>query len=262
MRKILIVGNWKMNLNVSQSSLLAHRLQKRIDRHHEVEVVFAPSMLALQPLSLQIDRRRFRLAAQNAYHKDEGAYTGEVSFTMLRELAHYCIVGHSERRNIFNESLRDITAKVAAAFRNDIVPILCVGETTSERLAGETNQVLHDQVVSALMNVTSPEVENLVVAYEPVWAIGSGNIAKPDQVETAVKVIRHNVSELYGNKAAENIRVLYGGSVTADTAGGFLRVKGIDGLLVGDASLNYHQFSGIVESAYRVIHGSKPEGDK
>ncbi|HUD03385.1 MAG TPA: triose-phosphate isomerase [Patescibacteria group bacterium] len=261
MRRILIVGNWKMHLNVSQSSLLAHRLQKRIDNHHEVEVVFAPSMLALQPLSVQIDRRKFRLAAQNAYHKDEGAYTGEVSFTMLQELVHYSIVGHSERRNIFNESLRDVTAKVAAAFRNGIVPILCVGETTNERLAGETNQVLHDQVVTALMNVTSPEIENLVVAYEPVWAIGTGNIAKPAQIEAAAKVIRHNISELYGNRAAESVRVLYGGSVTADTAGGFLRAKGIDGLLVGDASLNYHQFSGIVEAAYNTIHGQKTQGD-
>lgn len=250
-----------MNLNVSQSSLLAHRLQEKIDIHRGIEVVLAPSMLALQPLSVQIDRRKFRLAAQNAYHKDAGAYTGEVSLTMLRELVHYVIVGHSERRNIFNESLRDITAKVAAAFRNDIIPILCVGETTTERLAGETNQVLHDQVVSALMNVTSPEIENLVIAYEPVWAIGTGNFAKPDQVAAAVKTIRHNISELYGQQSAGSMRVLYGGSVKADTAGGFLRVKGVDGLLVGEASINYHQFSDIVEAAYRVIHGIKPKGD-
>jgi triosephosphate isomerase len=256
MSRILIVGNWKMHLNTSQASMLLHRLQERIKIHRDVEVVLSPSMMVLQPLSVQLDRRKFRLAAQNAYFKDEGEYTGEISFTMLRELTHYVIVGHSERRNIFNESLDDITKKVAAAFRNNIVPILCVGETKTERLSGETNQVLHDQVVSALLNVTSEEVQNLVIAYEPVWAIGTGDIAKPDQVKSAISVIRNNINELYGQKAANSVRVLYGGSVTADLAGGFLSTQGVDGLLVGGASLNYQQFSGIVESAYRAVQAS------
>jgi len=260
MRKILIAGNWKMHLNASQASLLVHRLQERIKIHQDIEVVLAPSMLTLQPLSLQIDRRKFRLAAQNAFYKDEGEYTGEISFTMLRELVHYCIIGHSERRNIFNESDDEITKKVAAALRNGITPILCVGETKTERLSRETNQVLHDQVVSALLNVTSVEIENLVIAYEPVWAVGSGDIAKPSQVEAAVKVIRHNISELYGQKAAESIRVLYGGSVTADVASGFLNIPGVDGLLVGNASLNYQQFSGIVDAAFRTVHSLKENG--
>jgi len=255
MRKILIAGNWKMNLNVSQSSLLLQRLHEKVKIHSDLEVVLAPSMLALQPLSLQVDRRQFKLAAQNAYHKDGGAYTGEVSFTMLRDLVHYCIVGHSERRRIFEESQDEITAKVAAAFRNEIVPILCVGETKNERVDGETNQVLHDQIMSALLNVTDDDVEKLVVAYEPVWAIGTGDIAKPSQVEAAAKVIRNNVAELYGSKAA-------GGSVKADTAGGYLNTPGIDGLLVGDASLNYQQFAGIVEAAERRLHNLKPKGDE
>jgi triosephosphate isomerase len=262
MSRILIVGNWKMHLITSQASMLLHRLQERIKIHRDIEVVLAPSMMVLQPLSVQLDRRKFRLAAQNAFYKDEGEYTGEISFTMLRELTHYVIVGHSERRNIFNESLDDITKKVAAAFRNGMVPILCVGETKIERLSGETNQVLHDQVVSALLNVTSEEVQNLVIAYEPVWAIGTGNIAKPDQVQAAIKVIRNNINELYGQKAAQNLRVLYGGSVTADVAGGFLSTQGVDGLLVGSASLNYQQFSGIVDAAFRTAQSSKPEGDQ
>ena len=129
MRKFLIAANWKMHLNASQASLLLHRLQERIRIHRDIEVVLAPPMLTLQPLSLQIDRRKFRLAAQNAYYKDEGAFTGEVSFTMLRDLVHYVIVGHSERRLYFGESLEMIRDKVQAAIRNDISPILCVGET-------------------------------------------------------------------------------------------------------------------------------------
>src|SRR5476651_2688249 len=129
MRRTLIVGNWKMHLNAAQASLLVHRLSERIKIHRDIEVVLAPSMLVLQPLSLQIDRRKFRLAAQNAYYKDEGAFTGEVSFTMLQDLVHYGLVGHSDRRHKFDESLTDIREKVAAAIRNDISPILCVGET-------------------------------------------------------------------------------------------------------------------------------------
>src|SRR5690348_17279671 len=129
MKKFLIAGNWKMHLNASQASLLVHRLQERVRIHCDIEVVLAPSMLTLQPLSLQIDRRKFRLAAQNAYHKDEGAFTGEVSFTMLRDLVHYVIVGHSERRIYFHESLETIRDKMQAAVRNGISPILCVGET-------------------------------------------------------------------------------------------------------------------------------------
>lgn len=261
MRKTLIVGNWKMHLNVSQSSLLAHRLQEAVKGHKDIEVVLAPSMLSLQPLSLQIDRRKFKLAAQDAYFKDEGAYTGAVSFTMLRDLVNYCLIGHSERRYIFGELPDEVMAKVAAAFRNDIVPILCIGETNLERLNGETNQVLHDQIMTALANVTSEDIESLVMAYEPVWSIGTGNYADPGQVEQAVKVIRTNLTDLYGEKAAKKVRVLYGGSVTPDIASGYLRIKGVDGLLVGEASINYKQFTEIVETAYRGAHKLRLKGD-
>lgn len=252
MKKTLIAGNWKMNLNVSQSSLLVHRLEERIRIHQDVEVVLAPSMLALQPISLQIDRRKFRLAAQNAYFKDEGDYTGEVSFNMLRELAHYVIIGHSERRYTFGESLQTIANKVSGALRNDIMPILCVGETKAERLDEETNQVLHDQVVSALANVTSVGVKNIAIAYEPIWAIGTGEVAKPMQIEQSIKIIRHNISELYGKKAADSTRVLYGGSVVPDLARGFLKTPGVNGLLIGGSSLNYHQFADIAEAAHNI----------
>lgn len=256
MRKILIVANWKMNLNTSQASLLVHRLHEKIPVHRNIELVLAPSMLTLQPLSLQIDRRKFRLAAQDAYWRDEGAFTGEVSFTMLRDLAHYVIVGHSERRHIFNESLETIRDKTAAAFRNEITPILCVGETETEKNDGETKQVLHDQLMSALSNLTSDQVGQLVVAYEPVWAISSGTdvkehiTAKPDQVESAVKYIRSYVNDVFGEPAAKELRVLYGGSTVPEVVSGFLDVDGVDGFLVGGASLNYHLFSQIVDNAY------------
>jgi triosephosphate isomerase len=181
---------------------------------------------------------------------------------MIRHLVKYGIIGHSERRHIFNESLDEVTKKVSAAYRNDITPILCVGETTIDKLSGETNQVLHDQIVTAVSGLTSEEIESLVVAYEPVWAIGSGDYAKPHEVSSAIKTIRNNISELYGVKAANLVRVLYGGSVTPDIASGYLRLPGINGLLVGGASLNYHSFSEIVHNAYLVSRNILTKTDR
>jgi len=168
MRKLMVAGNWKMHLNTHEASLLLHRLNERIPVHRDIEVVLAPSLLCLQPLSVEMDRHKFRLAAQNAYYKDEGAYTGEVSFTMLRDLVHYAIIGHSERRIYFHETLEIVRTKVAAAVRNGITPILCIGETYEERRAGETKQVLHDQLTTALSDLTAGGVEQLVIAYEPI----------------------------------------------------------------------------------------------
>lgn len=259
MSKILIVGNWKMHLTVGQSSLLLHRLDQQIKSHRDIEVVLAPSILALQPLSVQLDRRKFRLAVQNAYPADEGAYTGEVSFAMLQDIVHYALVGHSERRHVFNEPLGLIRDKVSAAFRNNIVPILCVGETKTEKSLGETSRVIHDQLTSAISNLTAAEVGELVIAYEPVWAISDGKDfahhqdAKPDEVEKAVKTIRHNIAELYGEKAAQQVRILYGGSSNASNAYAYLNVPGVDGLLPGGASLHAHEFSNMITSAEKVL---------
>lgn len=258
MKRTLIVANWKMNLNIHEASMLMHRLEERIRVHRSVEVVIAPGFLALQPLSLQIDRRKFRLGAQNAYHKDEGQFTGEVSFNMLRELVHYAIIGHSDRRYKFGEDLETIRDKVAAAVRNGITPILCVGETKQEREDRETSQVLHDQVTTALANLTSEEVEDIVIAYEPVWALSNGKdfahheIPTPELISKAILVIRNNIRHLYGARVAERVRVLYGGSSSAATASGLLATNGVDGLLVGGASLHYEEFSSIVEAAYRT----------
>jgi triosephosphate isomerase len=206
----------------------------------------------LQPLSLQIDRRKFRLGAQNCYYRDEGAFTGEVSATMLRHLVDYVIIGHSERRNIFSEDNRLIAHKVQAAIRNNIQPILCVGETHHERVDGETNSVLHDQVNAGLVNVTSEEIDSIVIAYEPVWAIGTGDFASPENVDAAVKIIRKQVKALFGAKVADSIRVLYGGSVDWDNADNYLKIKGVDGLLIGGASLRAKAFAQIVETAHEI----------
>lgn len=251
MRKLLIAGNWKMHFNASQASLLLHRLHERIKIHRDIEVVLAPSMLVLQPLSIQIDRRKFRLAAQNAYHRDEGAYTGEVSFTQLRDLVHYVIIGHSERRHVFGENHDTVRDKMAAAVRNEIIPILCVGETHTERLDGETRQVLHDQLMTALSNLTAREVRSSVIAYEPVWAIGTGDVATPEQVAESIRYIRGYVGEVFGKKAGQEARLLYGGSVIPEVVHGFLAIDGVDGFLVGGASINYHSFAGIIDAAYR-----------
>lgn len=249
--KKLIVGNWKMNLTIHEASVFVHNLARDIDVHRDVEVVLAPTLLALQPISLQIDRRQFKLAVQNFYWRDHGAFTGEVSANQLRGLVEYAIVGHSERRHIFHEHDKDIRSKVQAAIRNGIRPILCIGETAHQRAAGETTDILHDQLLGGLANVTSEEFTQIAIAYEPVWAIGTGNNATPDDVKNAVRSIRRQISHLYGDKAASVLRILYGGSVTSSSASSYLATDGVDGLLVGGASLNRHEFAAITAAAHR-----------
>lgn len=248
--KKLIVGNWKMNMNVHDASIFVHKLAAEVQVHRDVEVVLSPTFLALQPVSLQIDRRQFKLAAQNLYWRDSGAFTGEVSAAQLRGLVEYAIIGHSERRHIFREHDKDIRSKVQAAVRNNISPILCVGETAHERSVGETLEVIHDQLIGGLANVTSDEFSRIVIAYEPVWAIGTGKNASPEDAEKAARAIRRQIIHLYGEKAAEEVRILYGGSVTADSASTYLATTGINGLLVGGASLTVPSFASIIASAH------------
>ncbi len=248
--KKIIIGNWKMNLNVHDSSLYLHQLSKAVKIHRTVEVVLAPTMLALQTLSVQVNLRQFKLAAQNFYWRDQGAFTGEVSATQLRGIVQYGLVGHSERRHVFQETDKDTRAKVQAAIRNDIRPVLCVGETAGERTVGETNDIIHDQLIGGLANVTSEELEKVVIAYEPVWAIGTGQNALPTDVTAAIVAIRNQLKHLYGAKAAQEVQVLYGGSVTESSAADYLALPEVDGLLVGGASLDAKAFSNIVEKAY------------
>lgn len=245
-----------MNLTVGEASLYVHRLNKSLKSHRNVEMVIAPTMLCLQPLSLQIDHKKFKLAAQNFYWRDEGAFTGEVSAHQLRGLVKYAIVGHSERRHVFHEHDKDIRGKVQAAVRNQIIPILCIGETAAERTAGETDAVLHDQLIGGLANLTAEEVESMVIAYEPVWAISSGAdfgthaVATPEIVTAVMRTIRDQIKQLFGGPTAKNVRILYGGSVKADNAAGFMKVPGVNGFLVGGASLIAQEFEGIIKAAH------------
>lgn len=259
-KKTLIIGNWKMNLNTHEASLYTHQLSGIVKTRRDVEVVLAPTLLAIQSLSLQVDRRQFKLAVQNLYWRDHGAFTGEVSATQLRGIADYAIIGHSERRHIFHETERDIRNKVQASIRNHIQPVLCIGETADERTRGETRDVLNDQLVSGLANVTSDEFDKITIAYEPVWAIGTGDNALPDDVKQAVAVIHSQVKHLYGAVAVKNLRILYGGSVTAQSAADYLAISGIDGLLVGGASLDAHSFAAIVDKAHKDTKAAKKQG--
>lgn len=256
MKKTLIVGNWKMHLNTHHASLLLHKMAEQVKIHRDVEVVIAPNTLVLQSLSLQVDHRQFKLAAQNCYWRDEGPYTGEVSASMLHGVTQYVLVGHSERRHFFHEHDKEVRHKVQAVIRNGMKPILCIGETAIERAEGETAHVIHDQLVSGLLNVISEEIADITIAYEPVWAIGTGDSASGKDVAKAAKLIREQVASLYGEKAAAAVRVLYGGSVNSANARDYLKLDGIDGLLVGGASLKAKEFAQIISSAHE-LHATK-----
>lgn len=250
--KKYIIGNWKMNLNVHESSLFVAKLAETLKVHRDVETVICPSFLALEPVSLQIDHRQMKLGAQNCYWRDEGAFTGEVSAAQLKGLAQYVIIGHSERRHIFDEDDRDIRFKVQAAIRNGIRPVLCIGETLEDKERGDTEGVLCDQLASGLMNVDSGDLNDVVVAYEPVWAIGSSAPAGVDDIAASIRTIRTQVCRMFGVNAAADVPVLYGGSCDTSNAGDILREADVDGLLVGRASLIASEFSGLVELGAKV----------
>lgn len=248
--KKIIIGNWKMNLGMHQASLYLHELAGVVKAHRDVEVVLAPTVFTLQSLSMQVNLRQFKLAVQNFYWRDHGPYTGEVSATQLRGIVQYGIVGHAERRHQFHETDKDIRNKVEAAIRNNIRPILCIGETAWERSNGEAHDVLHDQLLNGLTNVSSEDLNKVVIAYEPVWAIGTGQNAMPSDVRAAIDSIRSQIKHLYGEKASKSIQIIYGGSVTADSAAAYLGIPGISGLLIGEASLNSRIFNEIIEKAH------------
>lgn len=253
--KSYIVGNWKMNFSVGESSVYLHKLLQRTRAFRDIEVIVAPSLVALQPLSLQVDRKKIRLSAQTANPHDFGAYTGEVSCTQLRGLVDYCIVGHSERRQLFHESDKQIRAAVAASLRNQITPILCIGETEAEHTFGETYDVLRDQLLGGLSEVSAEDISKVLIAYEPIWAISTTNgshIATPDNIAEVTSFLRRLLKDTYGKEVSENIPILYGGSVKPTNAGAYLTVPGVNGLLIGGASLVADQFIDIIETAKKV----------
>lgn len=223
--------------------------------YRDIDVIVAPPTIALQPLSLQVDRHKVKLSAQNGFYRDYGAFTGETSFSQLRGIADYAIIGHSERRYIFREDDKMVAKKVGAAIHNKITPILCIGETESERAFGETADVIRDQLSGGLSEVGDDDIDKVIIAYEPVWAISSVKAAKmasPDEVAEVVKLIRGYLQEIYGTKVAENIPVLFGGSVSPSNAGAYLTVPGVNGLLMGGSSLILSEFVDIIEIAKRV----------
>lgn len=244
----LIVANWKMNFSPGEASMYVHRLASKIMPDPGVEVVICPPFIDIYPISKELDRTRLRLGSQNVHYLDHGAFTGEISPSMLKGMADYAIIGHSERRAM-GEDDRLIAKKVAAAMRNDITPILCIGESLSDREHHLAKKVIVDQLTAGLHELTAADVSQLVIAYEPVWAIGTGKFAMPEEVASAISTIRGAVEDLYGEEGAAGLRVLYGGSVDPDNCAAYLRLQGVDGLLVGGASLNYEDFAKIVKKA-------------
>lgn len=248
MIKKLIVGNWKMNLSVAESAALAGRVEKGADEYLDtVDVVVCPSFLAVATVAQAV--KKLPIGVQDAYFADSGAFTGEVSAAQANEFAKYAIIGHSERRHIFGETNETVARKAAACLRNGLTPIICVGETQHEREEGETKQVLSDQLATGLTMLTSEDATKTIIAYEPVWAIGSGDSATPDQVAEAAVIITGVVKEMFGEEAASGLKLLYGGSVDADSAAAYLGTEGVDGLLVGGASIREHEFNSIIKKA-------------
>jgi len=247
----LIVGNWKMNLGPHEASLLVHRLETKITAVSGVEIVICPPFIDLYPIARDLDKKKLHLGAQNIHYLDQGAFTGEISPTMLKGLVDYALIGHSERRAI-GEDDKLIAKKVAAAFRNNITPVLCVGESLSDREHNLSTKVVIDQLTADLHQLTASDVSELVVAYEPVWAIGTGKFATPDQVMPVINAIRNTVEELYGEASGSGVRILYGGSVNPENAAAYVNLESIDGLLVGGASLNYEEFVKIIKVAQKA----------
>lgn len=252
-KKYLIAANWKMNLAPHEASMLVSRLDAKIKPDRNVHVVLCPPFIDLWPLSKEASMKQFHLGSQNIHYLDEGPYTGEISPTMLKDLVKFAIVGHSERRRENHEDDKLIAKKVAAAVRHDITPILCVGDTLLDREAGHATKVVNDQLTADLSLLTAEELGRVVVVYEPVWAIskgdGRGKFAKPHEVTPMVSAIRNTVEDLYGEGYGTSLLVLYGGSANSENAKAYLTLDGVDGLLVGGASLNYEEFSSIVKTA-------------
>lgn len=255
--KTYVMGNWKMNLTVGDSSIYLQRLLKKIKPSRGLEIIIAPSAISLASLSLQLERNKskIKLAAQNFYQKDFGAYTGEISIAQLRGVVSYALVGHSERRFIFGETNKDISQKVAAAIRSGITPVLCIGETENQRNFGETKDVLRDELLGGLSEIDTEDIKKCLIAYEPVWAISSTKQARPatpDEIATSIQLIEEQLIDIYGQETAEQIPLLYGGSVNPNNAGAYLTIPGINGVLVGESSLISDNFNEIIETAKRV----------
>jgi triosephosphate isomerase len=247
MRTPLIAGNWKMFKTVQEAVSFVKELRSVVKEVTDVEVVVAPPFTAVHPAAEALRNSNVAVAAQDVYWEREGAFTGEVSAAMVREAgAQFAIIGHSERRRLFGETDATVNRKVVAAIGTGLTPIVCVGETLEEREGNRTLAVLDRQVKDGLDGLTAAQVADLVVAYEPVWAIGTGRVATATQAEEAHAHIRTRLRQWFGADAAERCRVIYGGSVKADNIAELIREPDVDGALVGGASLDVRSFGEIV----------------
>lgn len=250
MRTSLVAGNWKMNKTVAEARDLVSTMSAKLDEIAHVEKVLCPPYLALPALAEMLRGAGIGLGAQNLHWEEKGAFTGEVSPGMLKEFCQYVIIGHSERRTYFGETDESVNKKLHAALKAGLIPIVCVGETLEQYEAGATSEVVRRQIRVGLAGIASPE--KIVVAYEPVWAIGTGKASSGENANFVhQQVIRPALSELFGAQGAEVIRILYGGSVTAANAAEFFAFPDIDGALVGGASLKPDEFVAITKAAAR-----------
>jgi len=249
-RKKLIAGNWKMNKTSADAVSLAHELVKAVGSQPDVEVVICPPFTALEGVAKAIDGSLIKLGAQNMHFEASGAFTGEVSAPMLRAIfTTHVILGHSERRTLFGETDELVNKKILAAFKNQLKPILCVGESLAEREAGATLKVVQTQTERGLEGVSKEQAVTLVVAYEPVWAIGTGKVATTEQAQEVHAFIRGLLTKHYGEAVAQKVRILYGGSMKPANAPELLAQKDIDGGLIGGASLEARSFTELVKAA-------------
>jgi triosephosphate isomerase (TIM) len=250
MRIPFIAGNWKMNTTVHEAEELVHNMLERLDRIEGVEKVLCPPFISLPIISELLTGSSIKLGAQNMHFEIKGAYTGEISPLMLRKLCQFVILGHSERRWYFGETDEIVNKKIKAAIENGLKPILCVGERLEEKEAGRTEEVIDKQLNRGLNNI-KPTC-NIVIAYEPVWAIGTGKAASAEQAAATINFIRNTVSKLWSRDIAQDLRILYGGSVTSNNIAEFVSQAEIDGALVGGASLRAEEFPSIVNQTAAI----------
>lgn len=250
MRRTIIAGNWKMNKTVQESVDMAVGLKRKFYTFAEADIVICPPFTALSKVNDEIIDSSIMLGAQDIYWEEKGAFTGEISPNMLKDAGcRYVIAGHSERRHIFGETDEDVNKKLLVVLKHGMVPIMCIGEKLEERDNGMTFEVLEKQLTRGLKDLGKEEAVRIVIAYEPVWAIGTGRTATPEQAQEAHKFIREFVEGLYGKGVSSKLRIQYGGSVKPDNIAQLMVQEDVDGALVGGASLDVNSFTEIVQNA-------------
>lgn len=256
MRKYLMAGNWKMNKTISEAIVLTQQLCNQYNRKWDnVDIVVCPPAIDIKSVYtvIDFDKTNIAIGAQNVHWEESGAFTGEISIPMIKEAGcEYCIVGHSERREMFNETDTTVNQKVKALIEAGIAPIVCVGESLSMRDSGDYSAFIVAQVRAALAGLDESDMKNVVVAYEPIWAIGTGRTATPEQAEEVCGAIRATLKDMFGEGVAESCRVLYGGSMNVGNVESLLAQPDIDGGLIGGASLQADSFRQLIESAHEV----------